>query len=273
VLVSLMDITERRRDGEELRQAKDELELRVRERTAELQAANAELTRSNQELEQFAYVSSHDLQEPLRMVASYVGLLEVKYKDKLDKDAHTYISYAADGAKRMQTLILDLLEYSRVRTRGQTPTITDGEEVLTHTLNNLKIAIQECNAQVTHGPMPRILADEIQLGQVFQNLIENALKFRKTDQPPQIHITAQQKDGQWLFKVKDNGIGVAPENHERIFTIFQRLHARSQYPGNGIGLAIVRQIVERHGGQIWVESGLGEGSTFYFMMPMVKYER
>jgi PAS domain S-box-containing protein len=227
-----------------------------------------ELTRSNKELEAFAYVASHDLQEPLRMVTSYVQLIEQRYKDKLDKDANEFIEFAVDGAKRMHLLINDLLTYSRVATRGKPLVPTDSETVLEQSLTNLQLAIQEKGAQITHDPLPKVMADDVQLGQLFQNLVGNAIKFQGNEQP-RVHISVQQSNGEWVFSVRDNGIGIDPEFRERIFVIFQRLHGKDKYPGTGIGLAVCKKIVERHGGCIWVESELGKGATFYFTLPVV----
>ncbi|MCB7129315.1 MAG: PAS domain S-box protein [Candidatus Brocadiales bacterium] len=228
-----------------------------------------ELARSNAELQQFAYVASHDLQEPLRMVSSYMQLLERRYKDKLDKDAGEFINYAVDGAVRMERLILALLEYSRVGTRGKAPEPTDSSETFDLTVTNLKAAIEESGAEVTHGELPTVMADPIQLGQLFQNLIGNALKFRG-DKPPKVHVSAEVKGGMCQFSVQDNGIGIEPQYAERIFVIFQQLHSREEYSGTGIGLSVCKKIVERYGGRIWVESKPGKGSIFYFTLPTVK---
>jgi PAS domain S-box-containing protein len=232
----------------------------------ELSFRAQELARSNSELEQFAYVASHDLQEPLRMVASYTELLARRYKGKMDSDADEFIGFAVDGANRMKRLIDDLLAYSRVSTKGKDPKPTNSESSLQQALANLSVAIEENRAVVTWDELPLVMTDESQLIQLFQNLIGNAVKF-KTSEAPKVHISAELKNNEWVFSVKDNGIGISPEFFKRIFQIFQRLHKKSEYPGTGIGLAVCKRIVERHGGEIWLESELGKGTTFYFTYP------
>ncbi len=232
------------------------------------------LQRSNEDLQQLAYTISHDLREPLRMVKSYLNLLAQRYRGQLDDKADQFIHFAVDGAERMEALIQDLLKYARVDTQDRTSAPTDAEAVLMRVLHNLHFKIVEMEAEVTHDPLPTISADETQLTQVFQNLIGNALKFSER-QPghitsPQIHISAEAQGETWLFSVADNGIGIAPEYHERIFGVFQRLHTREEYEGTGVGLAICKKIVERHGGRIWVESDIGEGATFYFTIPLTE---
>ena len=242
--------------------SRDELTREVRRR----RAAMTDLERSNKELEQFAYVASHDLQEPLRMVASYTQLLAQRYENQLDDKAHKYIGYAVEGATRMQGLVNDLLQLSRVGTRGKPFEKTDSSQVLQSVLKNLEKVIEETQAEIHVAPLPMVMADPMQLGQIFQNLIENAVKFRGENKP-EITVSATVNNGDCTFQVKDNGIGIDPMFHERIFTIFQRLHERGKYEGSGIGLAIAKKIVERHGGRIWIESAEGEGSVFLFTFP------
>jgi PAS domain S-box-containing protein len=234
----------------------------------ELQQQKQDLARSNDELQQFAYVASHDLQEPLRMITSYLELLERRYKGQLDAKADQFIAYAVDGATRMQILIADLLRYSRVGSRKQILEQVDCAAVLRNVLRNLQVAIFESNAIVTYDALPEINADITQLTQLFQNLIGNAIKFRRAD-PPEIQIGVERANGKWLFSLRDNGIGIESQYCDRIFVIFQRLHNRTDYPGTGMGLAICKKIVERHGGTLWVESTPNEGSTFYFTLPVL----
>jgi PAS domain S-box-containing protein len=226
----------------------------------------AELTRSNAELEQFAYVASHDLKEPLRMVASYTQLLARRYGERLDDDAREFIGYAVEGVTRMQSLINDLLAYSRVGTKGGQLEPVELDEVLHQTLVTLGPAIEEAGAEVSVDALPTVRGDGLQLMQLFQNLIANAIKFRG-DAPPRVRVTAERGEHEWVISVRDNGIGIAPEFAERIFVIFQRLHSRDEYPGTGIGLSICKKIVERHGGRIWVESQPGEGTAFHLAFP------
>jgi NO-binding membrane sensor protein with MHYT domain/nitrogen-specific signal transduction histidine kinase len=231
-----------------------------------LQRNSEELGRSNAELEQFAYVASHDLQEPLRMVASYTQLLARRYRGKLDNEADEFIGFAVDGATRMQTLIRDLLSYSRVMTQGHSLQPADATVACDMARRNLQKSIEESGATVSVGPLPTVRADVTQLTQLFQNLIGNALKYRN-ERAPRIRVDAKAGDQEWLFSVQDNGIGIESQYFERIFQMFQRLHTRDKYSGTGIGLAICRRIVERHGGKIWVESEPGQGSTFHFAIP------
>jgi PAS domain S-box-containing protein len=231
-----------------------------------LQNTLADLERSNKELEQFAYVASHDLQEPLRMVSSYTQLLARRYQGKLGKDADEFIAYAVDGANNMQRLINDLLAYSRVGTRGKPPAHTPAGAALDRALENLKLAVEESGAEISRGALPSVAADEGQLSQLFQNLVANAIKFRG-EKPPKIRIECEPRGKEWIFSVRDNGIGIDPQYFDRIFIIFQRLHERGKYPGTGIGLAVCKKIVQRHGGRIWVESEPGQGATFHFSLP------
>ena len=225
-----------------------------------------ELARSNTELEQFAYVASHDLQEPLRMVTSYVEILADEYQDKLDENADRYIGYAVDGAKRMKALIDDLLAYSRLSSGGTKFEDADCNDVVGRVVEALNASITETGASCNSGILPTVKGDGMQLHQLFQNLISNGIKFR-SHQTPRIDVSAQREGEHWLFAVKDNGIGIAPRHHEQIFQMFQRLHHRGQYPGTGVGLAVSAKIVQRHGGTIWVDSDEGKGTTVYFTIP------
>ncbi len=238
----------------------------VRKSAANLAEKVQELARSNADLEQFAYIASHDLQEPLRTVASFAQLLQRRYKGKLDSNADEFIHYMVDGASRMQGLINDLLAFSRVGSRGKEFAPTDFATIVELALSNLQTAIAESHAEVTHDPLPTLKCDGAQLAQVFQNLVGNGIKFHNS-QSPHVHIGAIRKDSEWVFSVKDNGIGIDPQFNQRIFEVFQRLHTRKEYPGSGIGLSITKKIVERHGGRIWVESRPGEGANFLFTLP------
>jgi len=251
-----IDITKRRKTEEQLKKYQYHLEELVNERTHELKE-------TFKDLEQFVYVASHDLREPLRTITSFTQLLSKRYKDKLDDDANEYIKFAVDGAHIMDELIGDLLSYSGVGTRGKAFKMTDCREVLDNIIFGLQASIQESGAKITHNNLPTVMVDSSQFIQLLQNLIGNAIKFHG-EKPPRIHISTKQEDNKWVFSVKDNGIGIDPKYFNQIFEIFKRLHTREEYSGSGIGLAICKKIVERHGGQIWVESEVGKGSTFYF---------
>jgi PAS domain S-box-containing protein len=266
---NIRDITERMRVNQALETANKEMAFQIEEkgkRADELVMINAELARSNAELEQFAYVATHDLQEPLRAVASCVQLLQKRYEGQLDDKAREFITHAVDGTKRMQTLINDLLAYSRISTDAQVFVSTNCELVLQEALANLTVAIAESDAVVTQDALPMVSGDATQLTQLFQNLVGNALKFRG-ERPPKIHIGVARKNGDWRFSVADNGIGMESQYFERVFLVFQRLHTRKEYQGTGIGLAICKKVVERHGGRIWAESEPGQGATFCFTIP------
>jgi PAS domain S-box-containing protein len=251
----VMDVTERRRAQEALKN--DE----VRERRS------AELKRSNDDLQQFAYIAAHDLQEPLRMVASYTQLLSKRYEGKLDADADEFISFAVGGAHRMQLLIGDLLAYCRVGTKGKELSETSSEAALEQALMNLQGAIQESGGVVTHDSLPTVIADGAQLAQLFQNVVGNAIKYRSAVLP-RVHVSAQKNGGnEWIFSIRDNGIGIDSKYFEKVFVMFQRLHGREEFSGTGIGLTLCKKIAERHGGRMWVESAPGKGSTFYLALP------
>lgn len=252
-----------------VRRALEETRLRQERARTQQQLAEKveELARSNCDLEQFAYVASHDLQEPLRMVAAYTQLLAERYCGKLDDTADRYIGYAVEGATRMQTLLEDLLAFSRVGRHGVTLTQTDVNLAVDEAVKNLTVSMKEHSVILTRNPLPTIHADRFQLVQLFQNLIGNAIKFRGKE-PPRVTISVEKQGDEWTFSIADNGIGIAPEHKDFIFKVFQRLHTRTEYPGNGIGLAICKKIIEHHGGRIWVESELGSGSNFRFTFPV-----
>ena len=225
------------------------------------------LAQSNEDLKRFAYVASHDLQEPLRIVAGYLDLLKRRYGGKLDEDADEFIEYAVDAAKRMQGMIQALLEYSRVDTHGGAMDRTESAAAVREALSNLRVAIEESGAEVSVDDLPVVRADPAQLTQLFQNLISNGIKFRD-GRSPRVHVGAEQKNGEWRFWVRDNGVGFDPDEAAGLFVIFQRLHTREEYPGTGIGLAVCKKIVERHGGRIWAEAEVGKGATFRFTLPV-----
>jgi PAS domain S-box-containing protein len=256
---SCIDITELRQAHDALARVNDDLELRVQQRTAALQTMNAEL-------EQFAYIASHDLQAPLRAVSGYIGLLEREIGDKLTPDAQEFMRFITDGAQQMRQLIGDLLTYSRTSRQQMHYAPVDCEKTLATILESLSPAIAESGAKIEHGPLPGIAADATQVMQLLQNLIGNAIKFRGKATPV-VRISAERVNGDWQFTVRDNGIGIAQEHQPRIFQVFHRLHTAEEYPGTGIGLAICKKVVERHGGRIWVESTPGQGSAFHFTLP------
>jgi chemotaxis family two-component system sensor kinase Cph1 len=250
IFVSLQDVSAYRRAESDLREYAENLK------------------QSNAELEQFAYIASHDLQEPLRMIASFLQLLETRYKDKLDQDADDFINFAVDGANRLQHMINDLLVFSRVQTRGKALMPTEADKALHNALDNLEIAIQESKAEILRDRLPVVAADPSQLTMLFQHLLSNSLKFRGKTKP-KIKVSVRPQDGQYEFCIEDNGIGLDPTQAERAFVIFQKLHARDAYPGTGIGLAVCKRIVARHGGRIWVESEPEKGARFLFTLPEV----
>ena len=246
-----------------------EEEMRVRKLTEESLEQNlVELSRSNRDLEQFAHVASHDLQEPLRMVTSYLQLIEQRYEGKLDEDADDFIHFAVDGAIRMKQLITDLLSFSKLGKQGEKLEVLSTQQIFEEVRDDIKIQIEETDAALTCDPLPEVLADKIQLKQLFQNLISNAIKF-SGEASPIVHISADRLNGEWEFSIKDNGIGIDPQFFDRIFVIFQRLHSKHEYGGTGIGLAICKKIVEWHGGRIWVESSPGQGATFFFTLKTI----
>ena len=272
------DITERTRIADELVEANAGLIADIAERKrveSELARVNTELARSNSELAQFAYVASHDLQEPLRMITGYLQLLERRYKGQLNAEASEFIGYAVDGATRMKNLIQDLLRLSRAGTQSINFREIEVRAVVDAACANLEVALEECGAVLTIDPLPMVVADAGLLTQVFQNLIGNGIKFHAPggsarSKAPSIHVSAQPQAEGWMFSVRDDGIGIEPKHFERIFGIFERLHGMDEYDGSGVGLAITQRIVERHGGRVWVESTLGEGATFFFSIPEIR---
>jgi light-regulated signal transduction histidine kinase (bacteriophytochrome) len=262
VTAAIRNISARKKSEED----NAELERRVEERTKELAVANQVLEQSNLELKQFAYVASHDLQSPLRSISGFVQLLQLEYEGKLDEQAQDWIRRTVQSIEQMQTLIRDLLSYSRVDARSRPFTQIAFLDIVNDALTLLDSSIHDSGAQVTWGPLPEIMGDRSQLVQLIQNLIGNGLTYRG-DQPPRIHLSAERSGKEWIFSVRDNGIGIEPKYHEQIFEIFRRLHDQKEYPGTGIGLAVCRRVVSRHGGKIWVKSESGHGSTFCFTIP------
>ena len=260
VAILFNDITKFKETENELREYQDKLEEKVKKRTEEL-------AKSNDELKHFAYVASHDLREPLRMITSFLQLLERRYMDQLDQDANEFIGFAVDGAKRLDDMIKDLLEFSKVTQKKIEFEKVDINKVLEQTKLNLKYAIDANNAKINYTTLPTVYGDEMLIELLFQNILSNSIKYKSTE-IPKIDISATKQSNKYLFAIKDNGIGMSPEHLERIFTIFQRLHSKDEYEGTGIGLAIAEKIVNQHGGSIWAESKLGKGTTFYFTLPI-----
>ena len=260
VAILFNDITQFKKTEIELKEYQDTLEEKVKQRTDEL-------AKSNAELEHFAYITSHDLREPLRMITSFLQLLDRRYTDQLDEDANDFIGYAVDGAKRLDAMINDILVYSRVSNKERNLTSVNFNKVIEQVYVNLITAIEENNAEITYDSLPSLITDEQLMVQLFQNLIGNAIKYR-SQKTPKIHISANKEGNKYIFTIQDNGIGISPEHMERIFTIFKRLHTHEEYEGTGIGLAIAQKIVNQQGGEIWVKSELGKGSIFYFTIPI-----
>jgi PAS domain S-box-containing protein len=249
VQVVLRDVTERKRAEQQLREYAENLK------------------RSNEDLELFAYIATHDLQEPIRGIVAYSELLLNQCKEERTPNTEKYLKIIENSGLRMNTLVSDLREYSRVRSQARSPEPVDAGTILSDALNNLQLLIKEARASITHEQLPVVLADAVQITQVFQNIINNAIKFRRAGVAPVVHISIAPRDGMWQFAIQDNGIGIPEEYHDKIFVLFERLHGRDAYPGTGLGLALSKRIIERHGGRIWVKSELGKGSTFYFTLP------
>jgi signal transduction histidine kinase len=264
------EVEHRRHVEEQLRELNQHLEHRVAERTRELREHAMRLYRANEALEQFAFAASHDLQEPLRNIAIYSELFKSRYAANLSGEAKMFLETIMEGAQRMTTLVTDLLEYAQIDRPGDPPAVADGEDVLARVLRNLARSMQETGATITSDVLPSVPIKAFHLEQLLQNLIGNALKYRKNEDPPCVHVSAEQLADRWHFAVRDNGIGIAPEYHALIFGVFKRLHSdRHEYSGTGMGLAICQRIVERYGGRIWVESEVGHGATFHFTLPLV----
>lgn len=268
-LVLSKEVEARRLIEEQLRQLNQTLEERIEERTQELRWHAARLQRANEALEEFAYAASHDLQEPLRNVAIYAELFQARYGVNLNEEATRFLDIINEGAQRMRHLIAGLLEYAQADFPAETVSASNGEEVLAEVLKNLSRSAQETRAAITHDPLPSVPIQAVHLEQLLQNLIGNAIKYKKLGEPPRIHVSAVQQDGHWRFSVQDNGIGIDPQYHTRVFGLFKRLHSsRGEFTGAGIGLAICQRIVKRYGGRIWVESDVDQGATFYFTLPV-----
>ena len=263
------EVEHRRRVEEQLRELNQNLEMRVAERTRELREHAMRLYRANEALEQFAFAASHDLQEPLRNIAIYSELFKHRYGTNLNDEARMFLDTIMEGARRMTTLVTDLLEYAQIDRPGEPPALADGAEALDRVLRSLARSVQDTGATVTYDVLPSVPIKAFHLEQLLQNLIGNALKYRKNEEPPCVHISAEQLGDRWHFAVRDNGIGIAPEYHALIFGVFKRLHSdRQEYTGTGMGLAICQRIVEKYGGRIWVESESGKGCTFHFTLPV-----
>jgi light-regulated signal transduction histidine kinase (bacteriophytochrome) len=269
VVITLSRLKQSYEDRSKLIQKLEDTVKTLNQYRDELEAKAGELTRSNQDLEYFASAAAHDLREPLIVIGGYIRRLHKKYKDVFDDDAEELVNIATDGVTRMEKMINGLLSYARVETKGRELTWSCGEKILDSAIAGIRNSIEESNTVLTRGSIPDLMADDVQLSEVFQNLISNAIKFRGED-PPRIHVSAELKNDEWMFTVCDNSIGIAPEHFEKIFGLFKRVQSQTDCPGCGIGLALCKKIVERHGGRIWVESETGKGSVFYFTIPAVE---